>query len=242
MNIMKGTMIGQFFDTWLKSQILMSEVERWSRFRRLNPSLRRQSSLHHEYSICLILIPVLFKFKSINHLLDTEFLKDAFMVHDMSEGLLKMQADISFVEKVKYDDLEEYRVFIKHLKSINGLEKSIFDYFEKCFLLQFAHKGKEDLDIFPKKTLSVLNKLKKKFPNEVQLFPALEQWEYIFYAYEGFIKHNDLVIFINVLRNQVPDLVRYSQEIEGFQEILFPKFFEDELLHFMEINKNVEQI
>lgn len=138
--------MGYMFDAWLKVQVLLPKVERWSKYRIRNPKLRKQTVLHHQYSVCLAIIPVLFKLKEFNLSLDTELLKDAFMLHDIPEGLLKLRYDVLSDEKENYHDLAEYVAFRKCFEEVDPL---VYEHLERSFLLQFANKTQEEINFFP---------------------------------------------------------------------------------------------
>lgn len=234
-----GSIMGQMYDIWLKSQVLLTRVERWESYRGLNHKLRRQSTLQHQYSVCLVIIPVLFKLKLWNPALDTELIKDAFMIHDISEGLLKMKQDVVYGKKQNHHDFSECLAFYFHMESLKQNDCEIYENLERAYLLQFAHKSYEQLKDFPDRTVRVINHLKQENPLEVLLFPALEHWEYLFYAYEGYKEKGDKVIFTNVLRNQVPKLIEHTKEINGFREVVFPQQLEDEFNLFMKENEDI---
>ena len=234
-----GSIMGQMYNTWLKSQVLLLRVERWENYRGLNPKLRRQSTLQHQYSVCLVIIPVLLKLKIWNPSLDTELVKDAFMIHDIAEGLLKMKQDVVYGKKQNYHDVAEYLAFHYHFENLKHDDYEIYQNLEKAYLLQFAGKSTEHMKDFPDQAAYVMNCLKESNPLEVLLFPALERWEYLFYAYEGYKEKGDKVIFVNVLRNQIPRLIENVKVINGFREVVFPQQLENELTLFMKENEDI---
>jgi hypothetical protein len=168
--------------------------------------------------------------------MDSELLKDAFMIHDIPEGMLDMEYDVLSGDKKQSHDLSEYLIFRKNFEHF---DESLFSHLHQAFLLQFAHKNDEDLNMFPDDAIAIMKNLRMMHPYIVLLFPALERWEYLFYAYEGYVHHDDVGIFVNVLRAQVPHLQGYASTIDGFREVLFTKQFEDKCLEFMERNSEI---
>ncbi|MCX6755725.1 MAG: hypothetical protein NTX85_00045 [Candidatus Nomurabacteria bacterium] len=241
--MIQDTMLGDMFEIWFSSQSQLSKVERWGRFRENNPDLRKQSTEDHQYSVCLAILPVLIKLKEyyFNHL-NTELVKDAFILHDLPEGFLEQEKDISSVSKKSHHDLEEHNAFCKKILHFKKNDKFIYDYYMKAYLLQFCHKDDQYLSVFPESSMEVIKNIRIAHPYEVSLFPALEQWEYLFYAYEGYIDKQDISIFVNVLRNQVPNLQKHAKNIHGFREVVFPIHFEEKLLSFMNEYSHVERV
>lgn len=232
----KDTLIGDLLPIWLSVQTDLSKVLRWSNYAKEDKKLRRQSTLAHQYSICVVIIPALYQLKKFVPELDTELLKDAFTLHDIPEGLLKMKADIVNNEKIQDDDINEHSVF---KKSFNHLEGTLFEYLHNAYLVQFAHKETKQLDMFLPETINKIENLRKNKPYEVKLFRAIECWEYIFYGYEAFLKNENVYLLVNILRRQVPDLQQYAKELVGFREVFFPKKMEIAMLNFIEQNKHL---
>ena len=222
--------MGDMYSLWLTVQKELAKVERWGSYRVRNPKLRKQSTLQHQFSICLVIMPILFKLKEYYFILDTELLKDAFLLHDIPEGLLRMKKDVQSNAKKDHHDFSEYMAFENHF---SHLEKKVYNHLLRIYLLQFAHKSNEALALFPQEALEIIIDLRRRNPIEVALFPALEHWEYLFYAYECYLDKKDDVIFVNVLRSQVPRLQKHAEDIRGFRDVLFPKCFEDRLVEFI---------
>lgn len=229
----RGTILGDMFDTWLKIQVQLLKVERWSTYRIRNPKLRRQSVLQHQASVSFAIIPVLLKMKELITSLDTELIKDAFTVHDIPEGLLKLRYDILVNKKEHHHDLSEYTAFKFQFER---MDPAIYKHFEKAFLLQFAHKSDEEINLFPDRAMKVMKHLKLMYPFEVALFPALESWEYLFYAYEGYKNKKDVFIFKDVIEHHLPALRQFAEKIVGFRQIVFTEDFEAELVQFLNNN------
>lgn len=230
------TFFDDMFKIWLLVQKDLSEVERWGPFRDRNKNLRSQSVLHHQYSICVILVPILLQLKNYYPRLDSELVKDAFTYHDIPECLLNRMQDVPSHEKNDEHDMIEYKAFIKLF--LDG-HKPSFDYLHRVYLLQFCSKSKELISQLPSNAQMIVRDLQMSHPYEVNLFPALEHYEYMYYAYEGFLNHKDEIILTNVLRSQFPRLVKHSQIIPGFKEVLFPQHFEDAARDFLEKHKHV---
>ncbi|MEY2672042.1 MAG: hypothetical protein RL687_459, partial [Candidatus Parcubacteria bacterium] len=205
-----------------------------------NPDLRKQTTLHHQHSVCMAIIPVLFNLKKkYCPKLDTELMKDAFQLHDLPEGLLLQKKDISVVSKRAHHDLEEYVAFEQKIQHFKGSDPDLYEHFLEAYLLQFAHKEDEYLSIFPEDAMDIIANLRGEHPYEVALFPALEKWEYLFYAYEGYLHHGDEVIWVNILRHHSIELSNFSSNILGFREEVFPIHFEEAINKFIEKNKHV---
>lgn len=238
--MISNTILEQMFELWLASQHPLDEVIRFSRFVDRNPELRKQSTLHHQHSVSMVIIPVLFNLKSRHYpKLNTELMKDAFQWHDLPEGLLLQKKDISVVSKKAHHDLKEYVAFEQKIQHFLFQDINLHRHFMEAYLLQFAHKSDEYLSIFPEEAMEIILHLRKQYPYEVHLFPALEKWEYLFYAYEGYLHYDDKVIWVNVLREHILELSRFANEIVGFREEIFPIYFEEAINKFIEDNKHV---
>ncbi len=234
--MVEQTLFDDMFKIWLMVQKDLSEVERWGPFRDNNKKLRSQSVLHHQYSICMILVPVLSELRDYYPKLDSELVKDAFILHDIPECLLDLKQDIPSNEKRDHHDIAEYNAFVKCF--LNG-HKPSFDHLHRAYLLQFGSKSKELISELPSQAQIIVRNLQRSHPYEVSFFPAFEHFEYLFYAYEGFAHHGDEVIFINVLRNQFPRLVKHAESIKGYREVLFPPHFEEAIKGYLDKYKHV---
>lgn len=238
--MIENTIFEKMFEIWFTSQHPLDEVIRFSRFVERNPKLRKQSTLHHQHSVCMAIMPVLFNLKrKYFPELNTELLKDAFQWHDLPEGLLLQKKDVSVVNKKAHHDLEEYLAFEKSTQHFKSQDFNLHVHFMEAYMLQFAHKSDAYLSIFPEEAMEVIVHLREHYPYEVVLFPALEKWEYLFYAYEGYLHHGDEVIWVNVLREHVSELSVFANEINGFREVVFPLHFEKSINKFIEDNKHV---
>ena len=232
----KNTLIARVYPLWLSVQTEMSQIFRWEPYVKADKKLRKQSTLHHAFSICLVVMVVAFKLKKHYKALDTELLKDAFTLHDIPEGMLKKKFDVVNADKNQSHDLTEYLIFKKNFEK---LDKDVFEHMHTAYLLQYAHKPDKDLGMFPREALNTIHRLRKTHDYEVKLFRALEQWEYIFYAYEAYVKNKNVFLLTNVLREQVPHLQKYAHELLGFREEIFTDEFEKECLEFIEANKDL---
>lgn len=234
--MISNTLIEQMFDMWLTSQTHLQKVKRWSKYIKANTKLRKQHVLHHQYSVCLVMLPVLLKLKQYHPSLNTELVKDCFQTHDIAEGLLGLKYDVLASDKKQHHDLQEYLAFKATIKNFDSIVR---DHFHLVYLLQFAHKSDDELSMFPEEALRLIVFIRKTYQYEANLFPALESWEYLFYAYEGYLHHQDSYILVNVLRRQVPFLQASCAQIEGFREVLFPLHFEEKLLEFIKENEDI---
>ncbi len=238
--MISNTIFEQMFELWFASQHPLDEVVRWGRFVERNPDLRKQTTLHHQHSVCMAIIPVLFNLKKkYCPKLDTELMKDAFQLHDLPEGLLLQKKDISVVSKRAHHDLKEYSAFEQKIQHFMFTDFNLYIHFMEAYLLQFAHKSDEYLSIFPEDAITTITHLREEYPYEVNLFPALEKWEYLFYAYEGYLHCGDEVILVNVLREHISELSRFANEIVGFRDVVFPLHFEEAINKFIKDNKHV---
>lgn len=239
--MISNTIFQQMFELWLASQHPLDEVIRFSRFVERNPKLRKQSTLHHQHSVCMAIMPVLFNLKKKYYpKLNTELMKDAFQLHDLPEGLLLQKNDVSVVSKRAHHDLEEHLAFEQKIHHFKDSDPDLYKHFLGSYLLQFAHKKDDYLSIFPEEAMDIIHNLRGKYPYEVALFPALEKWEYLFYAYEGYIHHGDEVIWVNVLRHHITELSFFAEEIVGFREEIFPLHFQETINKFLEDNSHIE--
>ena len=230
------TLLGKLFPIWLSVQTDLAKVFRWDIYFKADKLLRKQSSLHHQYSVCVAILPGLFLLKEHKPDLDTELIKDAFILHDIPEGLLKMKVDVINSEKRQSHDINEHSVFHKHF---SHFDDKLFHHMHRAYLLQFAHKPLGQLNMFLPKTLEMIDELRRTRKYECDLFRALECWEYLFYAYEAYLATGNKFLIVNVLRPQVPQLQQYATDLMGFREVFFPPHMEEACLKFIEENSSI---
>jgi len=154
-----------------------------------------------------------------NHIsLNETLLLRAFKVHDLGEVLTKR--DVLVQNKIDHLDLEEYLVFVD---AFSHLRKEVFYQFKLAFLLQFARKNP---NCFPEDTRIAMKYLTENFMYEAIVFEALESWEYIFYPLKAFQNGTDKLLLTRFLKNQIPRLQKFAEELPGFREEVFTRKFE----------------
>lgn len=228
--------IGEFFPIWKSSQLDLGKVIRWSPYLvdGHGKEMRKQTTLEHEHSFSLfagtaaqMLDPFIFK-KSGKHL-DLLMLEYGFKWHDHAEGL--KGRDIIAPDKKDEDDVEEYVIFMEHIKNMPDFVK---EKYEIAFLLQFALNNNV---LFTKRAEDVMSMIRCDLFYESLVFTALEKLEYLFYPIEMREKHKYLLAW--VIKRQLPGYQKFAKILPGFREILFPESLEEKLLNYLEENKNI---
>lgn len=201
--------------SWLEAQgneePMPGEIIRFWSFAEQNPRLRRQSVAMHVEGMKHLAGHIGNTLRQQESLeLDLALLIRAFSVHDQGEILLGR--DIRWSKKQAHHDVEEYVAFMEWLvkqETSRNLKKQL----EEAFLLQFAIN---DFLSFPKPAQAIMKRLMGSNLLEAQLFATIETFEYVLYAMECFLYHEDYTILTSVLRNQIPRLNDFSQKIPAF--------------------------
>lgn len=230
---MKNTLIGKLYPLWLSSQTDLNDVIRWSHCLDDENKMRRQSTMAHTVSVCLVIQVAIMLLKKHNPDLDVALLQRAFQFHDISEGLLKR--DIMYHHKVDNDDVNEFFAFEEQ---ISGLPTDIRYQLIEAFLLQFAEKNSE---AFPERARHIMTKLWDEKRIECLCFAALESWEYHFYAHEMEESESHEYLLTWVLRKQTHRLQEYAKSIPGFREEIFTLEHEEFALSYLEEHSHVPQ-
>lgn len=194
---------------WLSGQVGLPQVERWKKYRKKHPGVRRQDSLQHSHSLVylgMIAVRLLRPYV----VLDGELILGALAIHDHGEG--ELLVDMHYIDKTDDDDLNEYQAFVERFRS---LPKPQFDVFHQAFLLQFAGRGRER---FPPESRSIMQWLRDNKPMEVLAFEAIETWDYLLFAMEQEFELGYTEMMVQVLRNQMDKLTRYASELPGFRQ------------------------
>ena len=219
---------------WTSTQNDLKCVFRWSRFIEKNPLLRKQSVLDHQYSVLSVIDIVLSLLKTYNPDLNELLLLRAFKVHDQPEAMYVLNGyDCLADKKTQEKDIEEYLFFKKNYIHLPAISYVVQEY---AYLLQYALKLN---DLFPVEAIEIMDKIKKDNVLEARIFEALESWEYLFYAYECYLYHNDEYIFTQVIRRELSVLQKHAVIIPGFRQEIFRGDFEDYLKKFLEDHKDV---
>lgn len=200
----------ELIKVWLSAQVTLPQVIRWSKYVNRG-NVRTQNTLQHTHSIVTlgtIMIP------DLHPDLDELLLLKALHFHDEGEGLVGI--DTHYIDKTTMGDVNEYRAFVNHYKE---LPQSVFSKLEEAFLLQFASK---DLEEFPVGARSVMLKLRKNKSLEILAFEAIERFDYHLYATEQFVHYDNLIIFLQTVRNQIHHLDRLLGQLPGFANFWTP--------------------
>lgn len=230
---MKNSLIEKLFPQWRSFQTDLHKVIRWGKYLKQGRKMRRQSTMAHTVSVTFAVSASLILLKKYNPFLDQALLLRAFNIHDFSEGTLKK--DVMAHHKTDQHDVDEYNAFVV---KFSHYCQPLFPEFKKAFLLQFAEKNSIK---FPLEAQEVMTELQKTNSLECMLFPALESWEYIFYAWECEIgkNHNNLLTW--VLRRQLPRQQEYAKKIPGWREEIFTHEFENWVLNYLNEHKHVPE-
>ena len=228
----QNTPLGNLYPVWEIYETNTESPIRWSLYHEKNPDLLKQTSFSHTASFLSVALPVLWRLaKYANY--DIFLLIYAISRHDVPEWLRNI--DVHGPRKTEKDDLAEYEAF--HEK-IRHLPKDLYKIEERAYLLQFAAKCPE---IFPTQAKEVMRRLKETNPSDVLAFPALESWEYAFYGYHVYKKHNYPVTLTHVLRTELFKLQKSAATLPGFREEIFTHEYEEWVLKFLEEHKDVPE-
>lgn len=203
---------------WTHLQSSLTKIVRWGKHRARNPALRKQTNLEHTYAFMFLAMTALPKLKWFNPELDAGLILTCIHLHDVGEA--ETGTDTQFINKKQEIDVQEFLAFRQRMQA---LEIDVREELEAAFLLQFCLA---DHSLFPEDAQVVLKRLAKRFSLEAKIFAALERFDYVQYAYEGYMEHGDNVILTHVLRNQLPALEQYAANISGFDEIWKPEMNE----------------
>ena len=232
----ENNFIGTFFQIWISSQVDLNKVKRWKPYYKdgIGKRMRRQNVLQHTHSFSLFAGTVAqmlnpFIFSKTGRYLDLLLLEYAFKWHDHPEGL--KGRDIAAPKKRDEDDVEEYSIFMEHIKD---LPESVKDEYEYAFLLQFALCGNK---LFPDNAQELMKDILDNFYYEALTFSALEKFEYLFYPIEMEKQHKHLLTW--VLSRQIPGYHGFVKTLPGFREILFTESLEEQLLDYLKENESV---
>lgn len=231
-----NSFINVFFPIWKSSQIDLGGVIRWTPYLTdgNGKKMRKQSTLEHTHSFSLFAGTVAqmlnpFVFKETKRYLDLLLLEYAFKWHDHSEGL--KGRDIVSPNKTDKDDVEEYSIFMEHIKDLPDFIKDEYEY---AFLLQFALNSNK---LFPDNAQEIIKDILDNFYYEALTFTALEKIEYLFYPLEMQEQHKHLLTW--VIRRQLPGYQGFVKTLPGFREVIFTEGLEEQLLDYLKENENV---
>ena len=234
-----GSFIELYFPIWKSSQTYLKDVLRWKPYLSdgIGKNMREQSVLEHEHSVTAGAMTVVrmidpFVFEKTGKHLDLLFIHTAYMWHDHPEGLRGIDTPAPL--KRDEDDVEEYLVFMEHIKY---LPKQIKEEYERAFLLQFATNGNK---LFPKEASYIIeNILLKNYYYEALFFSAFERYEYLFYPKEMEANHEYLLTW--VIRRQIIHYQKFARLLPGFREVLFSTTLELECLNYLKANEDVPE-
>lgn len=198
-------------ESWITMQTNHAGIIRWGRFRAHNPTLRQQTNLHHIPSVTRLFVIyglLLMKYRFF----DLGVLLAAIITHEDGEALLGR--DISYIDKKGKDDFDEYKAFYK---SIEHHPKDIQKKLLRSFLLQFT-TSHENLDAWGALPAQVMYELQQNYRYEGYIFNALERMDYLYYTINSYNECGDIVLLVNLLRNQVPAIEKYIGIIDGFEK------------------------
>lgn len=187
----------------------MELVVRWSRFSKLKPPIRRQTTLSHVSSLILLAIHVREKLRA-QLKIDWELFLDAVTVHDTGEG--ELARDICLPFKSDEHDLKEYLAF---KKLVGKLGKKTAQKLQRAFLLQFTLKNSS---IFPAEARQIMAELAQNHRREALLFTCLEHFDYILYALEQYLRQGHGEMAIDVISTSLPVLDELTKELPSFQK------------------------
>ncbi len=213
---MKDTIFDRILPLWKGGQTEMAKVIRWSKYVKANPSLRRQSTVEHSWSISFLGYAVISMIKPhLKFAIDGELLMGAITVHDMAEGMLGR--DVLYLEKTEEKDRDEYLAFMEQTKA---LPRAMRESLEEAFLLQFALKRPK---CFPAAAQAVMERLAAEKTIEASLFDAIERLDYLMYALECYRHHKDKVVIDAVFSNQLAKLDQHALYTPGFSYVWKPE-------------------
>ncbi|HVV15240.1 MAG TPA: hypothetical protein VHD55_02500 [Candidatus Paceibacterota bacterium] len=205
-NVSLPTWIQDLMVTWVRPQVTLRKVVRWSKYRKRGT--RRQDTLQHTLSLLLFATWAFPLFRP--HVrFDESLLFRTLLLHDFGEGETQ-KGDTLYIDKTRGGDLAETAAFMERFGIVIGQEGT------KAFLLQFA-KNANQMGEFR----SILQGIKKKYPVECLLFDALERFDYFLYALEQYRELGKAKILVQVLRHQIPHFERLSRELPGFKQVLW---------------------
>jgi hypothetical protein len=203
------------FPFWIDSQTSLAQVERWSKYKRRNPELRRQTTDVHSAALTILASRILPTISEANDtVLDIALILTTCSIHDLGEGILKI--DTHFLDKTVQGDVAEYEAFDG---KYHGCDTGWTEW-RKAFLLQFCLG---DTDLFNETARRILLNLREEFYPEAVTFSAIEAFDYILYAIECWNQHKDEVILTHVLRNQPLRIEGFLQIVPGLSVIWTPQ-------------------
>lgn len=195
-----------------ESQTIFKSIYRWDIY---GDNVRKQDDLQHSYSISLLVSIFVTKIDLYNRPIDRSLILDAFLVHDYGEGLLGR--NICLTDKIRTDDLDEYRAFINRY---SFLDQKVFDRFHRAYLLQYAID--EQRPDFPPIAQEIIASLRTNQIIEALIFRAVETWEYILYALEQHWNGHETIL-TEVLGNTKQRISFLSDNLPGFKEAIWTK-------------------
>lgn len=213
---------------WSDVQTSLKNVIRWTNRRKVMPGLRIQDCLQHSFSIGLLGDIVIIMLEPFVRL-DQSLLSTAFKIHDFGEG--ELNRDIPFPEKTEDHDLQEYLAFCQRFKR---LPKSVFEHFQRAFLLQFCL---DPTDNFPNEAKEVMADLAKSKKMEALVFRAVEYWDYLLFALEQYAVNEDAVLLTILLKNHTGAFKKLKTELPGFEQLFWTEEIQNWCAKFCENKK-----
>ena len=221
--ITANPLLSTVLNVWTQAQQPMYKVKRWGKHHRKYARLRRQSTLEHTYSIC-ILVDIVTSILSRRRNIDHNLLRRAFLYHDFSEGILGR--DVTLRNKTDRKDLAEYLAIKAVLEQI---DKDFWREVERDYLLQFARKNPR---CFPLHAREVMSELWNRNRIECLLFYGIETLDYILYPLSHKKKAIAPDLFFDVIVGNASKLDRLSKELPEFGELIWTPDVSDAVKEF----------
>ena len=177
----------------------MKKIKRWQAYSNLR--IRPQNCYEHSISLAYLGYEIPAKINGgLYPEIDKEIIRKACMIHDIPEGL--GLGDIPYAQKSSKRDVEEYLCFCSFLEK-QGFKKT--EDLKKIYLLQFCLNDIED---FPGEAKKIMLGLKKTYHAEIVWFKFLENFDYLLYAEEQYVRSaENIEILQKVAGAQVPVLI-----------------------------------
>jgi hypothetical protein len=152
-----------------------------------------QDAYSHIFGLTFLAFELLNKMNgSVKPPIDKELIMKICMTHNISLGL--GLSDLAYADKNITRDLEEYFCYQEFIAKLYDPEEKIL--VEKIYLLQFCLG---EIDQFPPEAQIIMQELKKEYWQEALLFRFLEEFDYLLYAEEQYVRFG----VINLLEKMV---------------------------------------
>lgn len=188
----------------------LDKVQRWTNFQQSSGS-RAQTTLAHTASIQFVAIAVIEAERTHNpEPFDAAFVHQALALHDLGEVAFAADGhDVLYDNKNDQSDQRE-------LQAVSDMIRSFPDWLREVWLTRYLAQYASKPGGFDAETQVCLTALAKDRRLECRLFAAVENLDYLLYAYHEYRRAGNLRILVHTLHRSHTKLKALAAELPGF--------------------------